>query len=579
MNRLTALLIAVALWAGIFLPGLGSTELKGEEGRRIMPAVTMAEGGDWVVPYVGGEPFLRKPPLVQWCIALSLKTFGHNPWAARLPSALSVLALAATMILATRGWLKVEQALVAAVVMMTQVAIVDKCRLAELEAVYSSLSGIALVLWMSWWAQGRSAWLVWTVPFIFNALALLAKAPLHLLFFYAVVLGATIASGEWKRVWGRGRVVSLRIAFGWLLVLLGVWLWFFKRQQFGLVPFAVGAVLLPPPSRPHFVGVAVMLGLFALWEEPYYHRVDPAELAKTLQHQAVDRFNGADATLGKWLLNLPMGIGDHLPWLLLAPLLWRNRAAEGLPERGAGLLRGGRWAVAGCFVGLLLIPGVLPRYVLPLTAPFSVLLAQALWRCPRWVRRAWRGTLWVLGSLLALGAVATPFLVARAVAKGGVALSPVLALAAVLPVVAGVLLLRSCRRDLREVVRLSLGTGLVAAMGLTLYAVCAVPWIRLHEELRPFAQRIDASVPSGGPLLAYSVGDYPPLLAVLFHVRTPYAYAVTDKDAPAGTAYYLMRGRDREKFARKFETLALVASMEGRDGEKPAVVLQARRIP
>src|SRR5712672_3770958 len=52
VNRLTALLLATVLWAGIFLPGLGSLEMKGEEGRRVMPAVTMAEGGGWVVPHV-----------------------------------------------------------------------------------------------------------------------------------------------------------------------------------------------------------------------------------------------------------------------------------------------------------------------------------------------------------------------------------------------------------------------------------------------------------------------------------------------------------------------------------------------
>src|SRR5688572_5342150 len=115
MNRLTALLIAIALWAGIFLPGLGSTELKGEEGRRVMPAVTMLEGGSWMVPYVGGKPFLRKPPLVQWCMAGTMDVFGQNAWGARLPSALAVLAFVMVTIVATRGWLIAEQSLLAAV--------------------------------------------------------------------------------------------------------------------------------------------------------------------------------------------------------------------------------------------------------------------------------------------------------------------------------------------------------------------------------------------------------------------------------------------------------------------------------
>ena len=104
-------MIVFLLWAGIFLPGLGSTELKGEEGRRILPAVTMLDTGNWVVPFVGGKPFLRKPPLVNWAIASSFRAFGvRNEWTARLPSVLAILFLAgAVVILGTgRGWMNAE---------------------------------------------------------------------------------------------------------------------------------------------------------------------------------------------------------------------------------------------------------------------------------------------------------------------------------------------------------------------------------------------------------------------------------------------------------------------------------------
>src|SRR5215216_291936 len=108
MTRLKALLIVCALWAAIYLPGLGSTELKGEEGRRILPAITMLETGNWLVPYVGGKPFLRKPPLMNWLIAISLKLTGsRSEWAARLPSVLAMLALAAVILAVGtgRGWM------------------------------------------------------------------------------------------------------------------------------------------------------------------------------------------------------------------------------------------------------------------------------------------------------------------------------------------------------------------------------------------------------------------------------------------------------------------------------------------
>src|SRR5215210_6156688 len=98
MTRTQALLFITAVWAAIYLPGLGSPEIKGEEGRRILPALTMLDTGNWLVPYVGGKPFLRKPPLMNWAIAASFKLTGvRNEWTARLPSALAVLALGLTI--------------------------------------------------------------------------------------------------------------------------------------------------------------------------------------------------------------------------------------------------------------------------------------------------------------------------------------------------------------------------------------------------------------------------------------------------------------------------------------------------
>ena len=65
------------VWAAIYLPALGSLEIKGEEGRRILPAVGMLESGNYMVPRVGSDPYLRKPPLINWLVAASFKIFGH----------------------------------------------------------------------------------------------------------------------------------------------------------------------------------------------------------------------------------------------------------------------------------------------------------------------------------------------------------------------------------------------------------------------------------------------------------------------------------------------------------------------
>lgn len=49
--------------------------------------------GDWVTPYWNGETRFDKPALVYWFMALCYKLVGVNEWGARLPSALSAIAL------------------------------------------------------------------------------------------------------------------------------------------------------------------------------------------------------------------------------------------------------------------------------------------------------------------------------------------------------------------------------------------------------------------------------------------------------------------------------------------------------
>ena len=119
----------------------------------------------------------------------SFKLFGHrNEWTARLPSVLCVLAVALAFITVARASLGANGSLIAALIWMANFGMIEKGRLIEIEALYVSLFGLALICWLSWWQQRRSVWLTWTVPWIFLGLGLLAKGPLHLFFFYAVVI-------------------------------------------------------------------------------------------------------------------------------------------------------------------------------------------------------------------------------------------------------------------------------------------------------------------------------------------------------------------------------------------------------
>lgn len=89
----------VAVWLAIvnlvaFIWYLGSTGLVDETEPLFAEASRqMIVTGDWVTPYWNGETRFDKPALVYWFMAICYKLVGVNEWGARLPSALSAIAL------------------------------------------------------------------------------------------------------------------------------------------------------------------------------------------------------------------------------------------------------------------------------------------------------------------------------------------------------------------------------------------------------------------------------------------------------------------------------------------------------
>lgn len=523
MNRTAAFLLAIALWAAIYLPGLGSTELKGEEGRRIFPAMEMLKTGNWVVPYVGGKPFLRKPPLVNWAIAGSFCVFGQqNEWSARLPSALAMLALALTVIALSgrRGWMDVETAFCAAVVILVQVTSAEKGRLAEIEAIYLALSGIAIVFWLAYWTEKRSSWLLWTVPFVFLGLGLLAKGPMHLVYFYGIVIAVAAFTREWRR-------------------------------------------LLHPA---HLLGVALMLAIFAAWYIPY-HRNEATHLAtKVWQDQFTGRLTGSFDWKG-WALNIPRALSNHLPWILFAPLLWR-KDLDALGERDAAIFRGTRLALVIGFFGLLLLPGVLPRYTLPLLAPLSLLLAVVV-ADPRltppasYLRVWWRANTYVALLLVALSCIAP---VAFAVLQGKPALSgssdtlrnfagpliwPLIACSGAIWIALAVFI---GRRRLARPAYMAAASGALMAGAIFLYAALVVPLVNRKDLLRPTALSIDSAIVPPQTLWIYDPNYQP----AIFYLQTPYRYATSTKEIPMDAKWILARAEKLKKLNRAHPDLEVV---------------------
>jgi Dolichyl-phosphate-mannose-protein mannosyltransferase len=371
-TRLQVLVLTAIIWAGIYLPGLGSVELKHEEPRRALPAVHMLASGDWLVPRVGSIPFLRKPPMLHWLIALSfLATGTKSEWAVRLPSALATLALALAIGGMGSYWLGTNGGFFAAILFLTNFAILETGRLAELEAVYIASSGIGLLIWITAWLRGGHGWGLWLLPALFLALAMLTKGPTHLLFFYAVIIPTLF--------------------------------------------FAKDLRALRHPA--HWCALGLIVGLFGAWAIPCSLAAgehDPIGVWRFWVYQITSRAGGSETGhfhLAAWLLSFPNTLKNFLPWTPLLFFLWQRgpvtcptkplesvACSARVGNGGAGSagvadhddapaagdarteawFRGARFGMVATCVLMSLLPNGSPRYLYPLFIVPCLLLAQAL---------------------------------------------------------------------------------------------------------------------------------------------------------------------------------------------------------
>jgi 4-amino-4-deoxy-L-arabinose transferase-like glycosyltransferase len=89
-------LIVVLIAAAIYLACIVSPPSLMDDVDAVQAQIArnMLTSGDWVTARLDGVLYLEKAPLIYWLIALSYKLFGAQDWAARLPVALSSIALA-----------------------------------------------------------------------------------------------------------------------------------------------------------------------------------------------------------------------------------------------------------------------------------------------------------------------------------------------------------------------------------------------------------------------------------------------------------------------------------------------------
>ena len=157
---------------------LGETPPSGEEPRRGQVAREMISSGDWIVPRQQGLPFLSRPPVQNWAIALVSLLWGKiDAVAIRLPSVAAIL-LTVTLIYAYgRSFLSRLGAMCAMLAFPTMGLVLQFGWLGETEALYTFVVAGSLIVWRWADAAGKSPLWGWCGGYGLAALGMLTKGP------------------------------------------------------------------------------------------------------------------------------------------------------------------------------------------------------------------------------------------------------------------------------------------------------------------------------------------------------------------------------------------------------------------
>ena len=224
LNRLLAhplapwILLPALLGLGFFA-GLGALPLFDvDEGAFSAATWEMLQRGDWITPWLYGEPRFDKPILSYWMQALSVLTFGVNEWAFRFPSAVAASLWALAIYRFTRRYYDQGRALMAAALATSSAGVFLIGHAATADALLNLFFALALLDIYNQFRQPKAATLyrIW----LWIGLAVLTKGPIGILIPVVVSFVFYLLEGQW-RSWlqsafnPRGWLILLAVALPW----------------------------------------------------------------------------------------------------------------------------------------------------------------------------------------------------------------------------------------------------------------------------------------------------------------------------------------------------------------------------
>ena len=183
------------------------------EPHRALVAHEMVARGDWLVPHLNGEVYLRKPPLAYWVEAAAERLTGRaEPGVWRLPSVVGSALLAAAVAAWAGRWFGTVAIVPAGLAVLSLVPLFDQDRAADIDAlntaaaVVTSLFALELL-----YGPRQRAW-PWAIGLaVSTAAMLLLKGPGGLPPLVGALVGPSLVRRDWRWVRRPGVWVALAV--------------------------------------------------------------------------------------------------------------------------------------------------------------------------------------------------------------------------------------------------------------------------------------------------------------------------------------------------------------------------------
>lgn len=333
-------LLALTIFTFFFL--LGSRALnEPDEGRYSEIAREMIETGNWLVPQLWYLPHLDKPPMTYWLVAASMKIFGQNEWAVRLPVALAgISGVWATFLLGfSLGGRRVG--FWSALILQTSLLYFVMSRFLTTDIILTQFTVWAIYFFWRGWQELNSEFKIQNPNFFLWHLAGWAAIALGFLTKGPIALAIPIVSFAALLIFHRKEISKKKIFFAGLLA-----------------------------------GFALFLTLSAPWFLAVFQRV-PQSAHFMIFGQAAGHLLGTTIKNrhGSFFYFFGILTVGLLPWTILLGWLWRKNHWRNLDSKSKdGWLLLNVWAIF-TFALFSFSQSKLPPYILPIFPALAILLA------------------------------------------------------------------------------------------------------------------------------------------------------------------------------------------------------------